>query len=210
MTLPYLLCVPKEEGKTITLSIHNDVSGAHQGGKNLALQVQRQGYYWPQMKWDITEIAKKCKECQIRANIQKLPTSLTNIITPIPFARWGLDIIGPFPVASNGRKFLLVAIDYFTKWAKAEAVKSISQKNVVKFVFKNIICRFGVPLQIITDNGTQFAWNGMKKNCKDNEIKLSFASVCHPQTNGQVELSQLTNKIFVKILKRKIGGNPKE
>lgn len=86
-------------------------------------------------------------------------------------------------------------------------MKSISQKSIVKFVFRNIICRFGVPVQIITDNGTQFAGSGMKKLCKDNEIKLSFASVYHPQTNEQVEE---TNKTMVKILKRKIGENPKE
>lgn len=115
-TQPYMLCVSKEEGKAITSSIHNGASEAHQGGKNLTLQVQRQCYYWPQMKWDIREIAKKCKECQIHTNIQKLPTiSLTSTITQIPFARWGLDIVGPFPIASNGRKFMLVAIDYFTK-----------------------------------------------------------------------------------------------
>lgn len=139
--------------------------------------------------------------------MQHLPSvKLNPLITPIPFARWGLDIIGPFLVASGGRKFAFVAVEYFTKWAEAEAVKSITQERAVKFVFRNIVCKFEVPIQIITDNGTQFAGKAMKTFCKDSNIKLSFASVYHPQTNGQVEA---VNKTIIKILKRKAGDNPK-
>lgn len=87
-TLPYMLCVSKEEGKAIAISIHNGANGAHQGGRNLTLQVQKQGYFWPQIKGDITDIVKKCKECQIHANIQRASaTNLTSIITSVPFAR---------------------------------------------------------------------------------------------------------------------------
>lgn len=159
------------------------------------------------MEWDTREIARACKECQIHANIPRISsTELTSIVTAVPFARWGIDIVGPFPTASQGRKYLFLAIDYFTKWAEAEPVSSISQECAVKFVFRSIICRFGVPVQIVTDNGTQFAGGGMKKFCKDNEIKLSFTSVYHPQTNGQVEA---TNKSLIKILKKKVDENPK-
>lgn len=160
------------------------------------------------MECDTKEIAKNCKECQLHANIPKIScTELTSITTPIPFARWGIDIVGPFPVASYDKKFLFVAIDYFTKWAEAEPVKSITQENAIKFIFRSMICKFGVPLQIITYNETQFTGRSMKKSCKDNEIKLSFTSVYHPQINGQIEA---TNKNLVKILKRKIDDNPKE
>lgn len=160
------------------------------------------------MEWDTNEIAKNCKECQLHANIPKIScTELTSITTLVPFARWGIDIVGPFPVASYGKKFLFVAIDYLTKWEEAEQVKSITQESAIKFIFRNIICKFGVSLQIITDNGTQFASGGLKKFCKDNEIKLSFTSVYHPQTNGQVEA---TNKSLIRILQRKVNDKPKE
>lgn len=142
-------------------------------------------YYWPQMEWHTKKIAWECKECQIHDDVQKVPaTELTSITTSVPSARWDLDIAGRFPTASNGRKFIFIEVDYFIKWVEAEAVKSISQENVVKFVFRNIICRFRVPLQIITVKWTQFVGSGIRKFCKDNEIKLSFASVYDPQTNG--------------------------
>lgn len=73
---------------------------------------------------------------------------------PIPFARWGMDIVVPFPPTSRGQKYLLVTVNYFTKWAEAKAVRSINEETIKHFVFKNIICHFSIPLQIITDNST--------------------------------------------------------
>lgn len=146
-------------------------------------------------------------EYQKYADIQHRPSvELSPYITPVPFARWGLDIIGPFSVVGGGRKFAFIAVKYFTKWAEAEPVKSINQDNAVKFVFRNIVYKFGVPIQIITDNGTQFTGKAMNFFCKDSNIKLSFASVHHPQSNGQVEAA---NKTIINILKRKTGDNPK-
>lgn len=151
------------------------------------------------MKLDTQEIARKCVEYQKHANIQRVPSSeLTTLHTAIPF--------GTFSQASKGRKYAFVAVEYFTKWAEAEPIRTITQESTVKFVFRNIICKFGVPVQIITDNGTQFARKVMRNFCKDSNIKLSFASIHHPQTNGQVEAA---NKSIIKILKRKVGEDLK-
>ena len=76
--------------------------------------------------------------------------------SPWPFAQWGLDILGPFPRATGNRQFVLVAVDYFTKWVEAEALANIQDVDVKKFVWKNIVMRFGVPDPLITDNGLQF------------------------------------------------------
>ena len=72
---------------------------------------------------------------------------------PRPFAQWGLDILGPFPQAIGNRRFVLVAVDYFTKWAEAEALANIRDVDVKKFVWKNIVTRFGVPNSLTSDNG---------------------------------------------------------
>ena len=83
------------------------------------------------------------------------PTSreLESHCSPWPFAQWGLDIIGPFPRAIGNRRFVLVAVDYFTKWAEAEALANIRDVDVKKFVWKNIVTRFGVSNSLISDNG---------------------------------------------------------
>ena len=75
---------------------------------------------------------------------------------PWPFAQWGLDIIGPFPIVMWQLKFLIVAIDNFTKWVEAEALATIMEKNVRSFVWKNIVYRYEIPRVLVSDNGKQF------------------------------------------------------
>ena len=103
------------------------------------------------------ELVKKCDKCQRFRNVQRLPTErLTTIASPWLFAQWGIDIVGPLPLGKGQVKFLLVAIDYFTKWVKVEALAIITEVRIRSFVWKNIICRFGIPMMIISDNGWQF------------------------------------------------------
>ena len=103
-----------------------------------------------------------------------------------PFAVWGVDILGPFPRAVGGYRFLYVAIDKFTKWPEVTTVVNITKKSAVAFL-KSIVCRFGVPSRIIADNGTQFKSRLFQVYCEDSGIQLCFASVPHPRGNGQVE-----------------------
>lgn len=79
--------------------------------------------------------------------------NLNPIDSPYPFAQWGLDIIGPFPRALGNRRYVVVAMDYFTKWVKVKALANIRNVDVKKFVWKNIITRFGVPRALVSDNG---------------------------------------------------------
>ncbi|GKD49315.1 reverse transcriptase domain-containing protein, partial [Tanacetum coccineum] len=104
-----------------------------------------------------------------------------------PFYKWGIDIAGPFPEGPSKVKFLIVAIDYFTKWIEAKPVATITGNQVKKFVWDNIVCRFGLPGEIISDNGKQFRDNPFKDWCEKLCIRQCFASVKHPQTNGLVE-----------------------
>ncbi|GKD72312.1 reverse transcriptase domain-containing protein, partial [Tanacetum coccineum] len=113
--------------------------------------------------------------------------NLTPITSPWPFYKWGIDIAGPFPEGPGKVKFLIVAIDYFTKWIEAKAVATITGNQVKKFVWDNIVCRFGLPGEIISDNGKQFRDNPFKDWCEKLCIRQCFASVKHPQANGLVE-----------------------
>ena len=94
--------------------------------------------------------------------------------------------MGPFPKAIRDYEWLYVAIDKFTKWPKETTVVKANKNSALKFI-KDLVARFGVPNRIITDNGTQFPSNLFGDYCDDMGIKLCFASVAHPRSNGQVE-----------------------
>ncbi|KAL2237242.1 UNVERIFIED_CONTAM: hypothetical protein Sindi_0915900 [Sesamum indicum] len=114
---------------------------------------------------------------------------------------WGMHLVGPFPQAAGQRKFLIIAVDYFTKWVEAEPLAKISEKEVIKFLWKNIICRFGIPRAIISDNGTQFSGNKLKDWCKGLAIKQVFTLVSNAQANGQTEV---TNRTILQHLKTRL------
>ncbi|GJV00901.1 reverse transcriptase domain-containing protein [Tanacetum coccineum] len=106
------------------------------------------------MHMDARNLIKECNDCQIHCPILSNPQqNLTPITSPWPFYKWGIDIAGPFPEGPGKVKFLIVAIDYFTKWIEAKAVATITGNQVKKFVWDNIVCRFGLPGEIISDNG---------------------------------------------------------
>ncbi|KAL0458768.1 UNVERIFIED_CONTAM: hypothetical protein Slati_0504000 [Sesamum latifolium] len=86
---------------------------------------------------------------------------------------WGMDIVGPFPLAAGQRKFLLVAIDYFTKWVEAEPLARITEGEVMKFIWKNIVCRFEIPREIISDNDRQFQGRRIQEWCQDLHIRTA-------------------------------------
>ena len=85
--------------------------------------------------------------------MQRLPAEkLTTITSPWPFPQWGINIVGPLPIGNGQVKFLLVAIDYFIKWVEAEALATIIEAKIRSFLWKNIICRFGILMTIISNN----------------------------------------------------------
>ena len=95
----------------------------------------RQGYYWPTMQEEAIQYIEKCDTCQRHASVQRqLATELTLLSSPWPFAQWGMDILGPFPLALGGHKFLFVTIDYFTKWVEAEPTAQMTEHKAKDFV----------------------------------------------------------------------------
>ncbi|KAK3011810.1 hypothetical protein RJ639_012571 [Escallonia herrerae] len=105
---------------------------------------------------------------------------LSSIVSPIPFAVWGMDLLGPFPMASGQRRFVIVAIDYFTKWTEAESLATITSAKCEDFFWKNVVCHFGVPRALVIDNGKQFDNNNFRTFCTNLSIDLRFTSVAHP------------------------------
>ena len=114
---PNLKCVGKEYTNYVLKEVHEGICGNHIRARSLVEKTLRQGYYWPTMLKDATELVKKCKICQEHAQISHIPSdSLTSITSPWPFQQWGLDILGPQTIGKGQYKFIVVAVDYFTKW----------------------------------------------------------------------------------------------
>ncbi|KAL0292640.1 UNVERIFIED_CONTAM: hypothetical protein Sradi_6981900 [Sesamum radiatum] len=113
-----------------------------------------------------------------------------------------MDIIGPFPPAIGQKKFVLVAVDHFTKWIEAEPLARITEEVIVKFLWKNLLCRFGILQKITTDNGTQFQGRKTRELCAKWNIKQVFTSIGNPKANGQTEVS---NRIILQNIKTKLG-----
>ena len=156
------------------------------------------------MRNDATEYVRKCEQCQKHTHlIHQLVGHLNSISSPWPFAQWGLDILGPFPQAIGNQRFVLVAVDYFTKWAEAEALANIRDVDVKKFVWKNIVTRFGVPNTLISDNGMQFDSRAFRDFCRDLGIINRYSTPAYPQSNGQAEA---VNKTILSGLKKRLDG----
>ena len=130
---------------------------------------------------------KACEACQCHAKqIHQPAQGLQTILLSWPFAVRGLDILGPFPRAPGGYRYLYVDIDKFTKWAEVEVIRTIPAGSAVKFI-KGLVSRFGVPNHIITDNGSQFTSNLFKTYCANLGTQICYASVAHPRSNGQAK-----------------------
>lgn len=123
-------------------------------------------------------------------------------MAPWPFYQWGMDILGPLPQLSGKAKYVIVAIDYFTKWVEAKPLTRITGKEVKKFTWDNIVCRFGLPKIIVTDNGTQFINDPFKKWCEQLEIQQINTAVAHAQVNRLVEAA---NKSLMNGIKTRLG-----
>jgi transposase InsO family protein len=120
--------------------------------------------------------------------------------------RWGLDLLGPLPPAQGNLRYVVVAVDYFSKWIEAKPLATITSVTVQKFFSQNIVCRFGVPKAITVDNGTQFDAKTFKKLCDQIGTKIHFTSVRHPESNGLVERA---NGIIMTEIMKLIFNQPR-
>ncbi|XP_010513400.1 PREDICTED: uncharacterized protein LOC104789393 [Camelina sativa] len=195
----FLTCVTRDEAERIMMEVHEGEGGNHSGGRALALKIKKDGHYWPTMMADCETFAAKCEACQRHGPMRHVPPELLNTVTaPYPFMRWAMDAIGPLP-ASKSKKYVLVLTDYFTKWVEAESFTRIQSLDVTNFIWKNIICRHGLPYEIVTDNGTQFTSMITRRFLTKWQIRLSTSTPRYPQDNGQAEA---TNKSIVDGLKK--------
>ncbi|KAG7548009.1 Ribonuclease H-like superfamily [Arabidopsis suecica] len=201
---PYLLCIFGPKVEIVTSEVHEGLCGSHSSGRSMAFKIKRLGYFWPTMISDCIDYAKRCKKCQMHAPLIHQPSEfLSSISAPYPFMRWSMDIVGPMHRLTRGVQYLLVLTDYFSKWIEAEAYINIKDSVVKTFLWKHIIYRYGVPYEIVTDNGPQFISNDFEDFCSAWGIKLSYSTPRYPQGNGQAKAS---NKTILSNLKKRLSA----
>jgi len=199
----FLRCVDAKEAELILKEVHEGSFGTHMNGHSMARKILRTGYFWLTMENDCYIHVRKCLKCQKYAdNINVSPTALNVLSAPWPFFMWGIDVIGAIePKASNGHRFILVAIDYFTKWVKAVSYANVTRKVVAKFIKREIICRYGLPSKIITDNATNLNNKVISELCEEFKIQHHNSTPYRPKMNGAVEAA---NKNIKKIVQKMV------
>ncbi|CAN6465456.1 unnamed protein product [Victoria cruziana] len=149
-------CVPEEEFQSILSFCHAKACGGHYSGKKTAAKVLQSRFFWPTLYKDAYMFCKHCLRCQQMGSISRRDSMpMTPILVVDVFDVWGIDFMGPFPL-SLGHLYILVVVDYISKWVEAVATRTNDHKVVLKFIKHNIFSRFGVPRAMISDGGKHF------------------------------------------------------
>ncbi|GJV87758.1 reverse transcriptase domain-containing protein [Tanacetum coccineum] len=196
-------CVFGQEALEILKACHEGPTGGHHSANITARKVFDAGFYWPTIYKDAYELIKSCDACQRQGKISQRDEMPQNAIQVCEiFDVWGIDFMGPFP-SSRGNKYILVAVDYLSKWVEAKALPTNDAKVVVKFL-KSFFSRFGAPRAIISDRETHFCNDKFDKVMSKYGVTHRLSTPYHPQTSGQVEV---TNRGLKRILERTVGEN---
>nr|GEX14954.1 reverse transcriptase domain-containing protein [Tanacetum cinerariifolium] len=196
-------CVHGQEAIDILKACHYGPTEGHHGPNYIGKKVFDSGFYWPTIYRDAHDLVKSCDACPRQGKISQRDEMPQNSIQVYEiFDVWGIDVIGSFP-SSRGNKYILVAVNYLSKWVEAKALPTNDARVVCKFL-KSLFARFGTPRAIINDRGTHFCNDQFAKVMLKYGVTHRLATAYHPQTSGQVEVS---NRGLIRILKRTVGEN---
>ncbi|CAN6679072.1 unnamed protein product [Malus baccata var. baccata] len=200
-------CVHDSEFRSILSFCHTYACGGHFGTQRTALKVLQCGFYWPSIFKDARTFCLTCDKCQRMGNIgardQMPQVSILNVEI---FDVWGIDFMGPFP-SSYGFIYILLAVDYVSKWVEAKATRTNDSKVVADFIKTNIFARFGMPRVIISDGGSHFCNRTIEALLRKYNVNHKVSTPYHPQTNGQAEVS---NREIKQILEKTVGPTRKD
>ena len=153
-----LLCLDRAFADRVMREVHVGFCGPHMGGHMLTRKITRTGNFWLTMETDCCQFVQRSLECQMHGELIHVPPSKLHALTsPWPFSVWGIDIIGKISLkSSNGHEYILVTVDYFTKWVEAASYARLTAARVAKFIISHIIYRYGVPHELIYDKRVHF------------------------------------------------------
>eukprot|EP00253_Pinus_taeda_P015057 PITA_15057 len=201
-------CIREEEVFDILSACHGRPYGSHFAAKRTTFKVLQVGSYWPALHQDARRYTTRCDQCQRMGKPtprDEMPLQPQEALKP--FDKWGIDFIGPIDPPSGQKKYIIVCIDYLTKWAETKTVKAATEQKVTKCLRKNIFYKFGYPREVVTNQGAQFTSNLIEDLMRQHHIKHKTSVAYHPQANGKVEV---TNRALESILTKVVSSSRKD
>ena len=179
----HLLVIPPSLQRDILRWAHDHPTAGH-GGRIKTLFRLQSRVYWPSMRHDVFKYVQSCTSCQ-RFKYNNAPTAPPMQLYSVtqPWHTTGIDIMGPFPPTPRQKKFLLVVVDYFTRWIEPFALRNTTATDIANVLINEVICRYGTPSYILSDNGPQFVSQLFNETCSSLGIDRKFTANYHPQTN---------------------------
>lgn len=186
-TITYQAIVPRDARRPILNACHDMKTSGHLGVSKTASKI-KQKFYWPGLQADVRIYVAGCEACSKRKGpIPSKRAPMQIVRSGYPMERIAIDILGELPQTENGNKYIVVIADYFTKWTEALPIPNIEACTVAKVLVEEVLCRFGVPQTIHSDQGRQFESNLFQEMCKVFGIEKTRTTPYHPQSDGMVE-----------------------
>lgn len=184
------LCVPKEKYMDVLEHAHAGISGGHFAAETTAKTIMWSGLWWPTLHLDAELLVARCEECQ-RVKPPRAMNSmpLRPIMSARAFAKWGIDFASPIkpPARGSGAQYIIVATDYLTKWVEVKATTKNNARTTAIFLYENVFTRYGLPLEIVKDQGVHFVNEVVEFLLAEFMITHKRSAPYHPQTNRLAE-----------------------
>jgi hypothetical protein len=192
-------CLMFDEAEKALNECHFGACGGHMSEYATTQKILCIGYFWPSLFSNCIIVVQKCHACQTyNQKIQSHPAPLHLVVSVGPFAKWGTDFMTCHPHSVGGHGYIIVAVDYFTKWDEAMPTFDITGKTATLFLFYHVIPRFGVPQAIVTDHGSHFRNFMMSELTEKLGLHHDNSTPYYPQANSQV---QAINKVLITMLR---------
>ena len=179
----YQIYIPESLRSHFLTSFHEDPLAGHLGRYKTYRRMQNL-VYWPKMSWDVKQHVTNCQVCQLYKSESRKPAGkLQQTLVCRPWEMLGMDLMGPFPRSSSRNVYLLVFVDYYSRWVELFPLRNATAESISRILIQEIVTRWGIPEYILSDRGSQFVSSIFQATCETWNVSHKLTSAYHPQTN---------------------------